>query len=86
MATVVPWYYQFKTKPALLTEMDKALVEIERLDREGDHEGAHGTEERLVLGVLVAVLARKTNHRIMTRRLIAHLERVERLNIPRWNV
>ena len=73
-----------RTNPVLLTELDRALVEIEHLDRECDHEGAHATEDRLVRGVLAAVLERKTNYRIMTRRLLEHLERVDRYH-PRWS-
>lgn len=71
------------TKPALLTEVRAALIEVDNLDRDGDHEAASAIERRLVLGVLAAAKAKRTNHRTMTDLLLAHLEYVERNNTPR---
>lgn len=71
-------------KAALLREVDEALVEIGRLDREGDHEGAHATEDRLVAAVLAAAIEGKTNWRAMARRTLVHLDQRDKFRTPRW--
>lgn len=72
------------TTPALLTELDRALIAIETADRERDHGKAHAIEDDIIRRVLAAAVQRKTNHRVMLARLLAHLERVEKYGKPRW--
>lgn len=74
-------------QPVTLQDLDEALAEIDRLDLDADHEAAHGIEDSVMRSVLATVLMSSglsVNHRLMAQRLLDHLDRVDKGDVPRW--
>jgi hypothetical protein len=71
-------------RAALLIEVDKAIVDIEKYDRAGNYEMAHIVEDKLVAEVLAAALAGKTNWRTMARRTLDSLDRSDARDAKRF--
>lgn len=74
-------------QPVTLQDLDEALAEIDRLDLDADHEAAHSIEDSVMRSVLATVLMSSglsVNHRLMAQRLLDHLDRVDKGDVPRW--